>query len=113
MTSEKVPLLLTKSILAANPSPPTPESANQAGNSDVATTPEDCGISANPAERPSTTMRKGTPMRAIRAMCLDCVCGSAKEVALCTAPKCPLYPFRFGKRPSTVAKRAAREEASA
>lgn len=39
-----------------------------------------------------------TPMKAIRAKCLDC-CVSSHEVRLCTVEKCPLYPYRFGKRP--------------
>lgn len=41
-----------------------------------------------------------TPMKAIRAKCLDCCCGSSHEVRLCTAEKCPLYPYRFGKNPN-------------
>ena len=40
-----------------------------------------------------------TPMKAIRAKCLDCCCGQMKEVRLCPVKKCPLYPYRFGKRP--------------
>ena len=32
---------------------------------------------------------------AIRAMCLMCLGGSAKEVANCTADYCPLYKFRI------------------
>lgn len=44
-------------------------------------------------------MKRLTPTKAIRAKCLDCCCGSAKEVRLCTNKKCPLYPYRFGKRP--------------
>ncbi len=32
---------------------------------------------------------------AVRAHCLECVGWSAKEVALCTAPACPLYEFRL------------------
>ena len=44
-------------------------------------------------------MKRLTPMRAIREKCLDCCCGSAKEVRLCSNKKCPLYPYRFGKRP--------------
>ena len=40
-----------------------------------------------------------TPMKAIRAKCLDCCCKQAKEVRLCPVKKCPLYPYRFGKRP--------------
>ena len=42
-----------------------------------------------------------TPMKAIRRKCLDCVCGSAKEVELCVIKDCSLYPYRFGRRPTT------------
>lgn len=45
-----------------------------------------------------------TPMKAIRAKCLDCCCGSFQEVRLCTVEKCPLYPYRFGKRPKGYEK---------
>lgn len=40
-----------------------------------------------------------TPLRAIRAKCLDCVCGQAKEVRLCPSRKCPLFPYRMGHKP--------------
>jgi len=40
-----------------------------------------------------------TPIRAIRAKCLDCSGGSAQEVRLCVIRDCPLYPYRLGKRP--------------
>lgn len=39
------------------------------------------------------------PLKAIRAHCLECVGGSTKEVQLCTAEKCRLYPYRAGKNP--------------
>jgi hypothetical protein len=39
------------------------------------------------------------PLKAIRAHCLECVCGSAPEVKLCTDENCWLYPFRLGKNP--------------
>jgi hypothetical protein len=39
------------------------------------------------------------PLKAIRAKCLDCCCGSAHEVRLCTAETCTLHPYRMGKRP--------------
>lgn len=42
---------------------------------------------------------KLTPIRAIRAKCLDCSAGQAKEVRLCTAKNCALYPYRMGHRP--------------
>lgn len=44
--------------------------------------------------------KKLTPIKAIRLKCLDCCCGSAYEVKLCTAANCPLYPYRFGKNPN-------------
>ena len=40
-----------------------------------------------------------TPVKAIRAKCLDCCCGHPSEVRLCTTEKCPLHPYRMGKRP--------------
>lgn len=40
-----------------------------------------------------------TPIKAIRKKCLDCCCGSIKEVRECTVIKCPIYPYRFGRRP--------------
>ncbi len=43
-------------------------------------------------------MKRLTPLKAIRAKCLDCSCGSSKEVRNCPIEKCPLYPHRFGKR---------------
>ncbi len=45
-----------------------------------------------------------TPLKAIRANCLDCSGGSPAEVRLCAIPDCPLYGYRFGKRPKTVQK---------
>lgn len=42
-----------------------------------------------------------TPVKAIRAKCLDCCCGQRGEVRLCPVPSCPLYPYRLGKRPGT------------
>lgn len=41
-----------------------------------------------------------TPLRAIRAHCLECSGNHPKEVRLCQIQKCPLFPFRFGKNPN-------------
>jgi hypothetical protein len=41
-----------------------------------------------------------TPIKSIRAKCLDCTCNQPKEVRLCQVISCPLYPYRMGKRPS-------------
>lgn len=46
-----------------------------------------------------------SPMKAIRAKCLDCSCDNAQEVRLCVVPNCPLYPFRMGKNPCISEKR--------
>ena len=40
-----------------------------------------------------------TPIKAIRAKCLDCCCGNQNEVKLCPINDCPLYPYRLGKNP--------------
>ena len=44
-------------------------------------------------------MAEITPLRAIRAKCLDCCCGSENEVKLCALEKCPLYVYRDGHNP--------------
>ena len=43
--------------------------------------------------------KKLTPMRAIRAKCMDCSGGSFHEVRECPCVECPLYSFRSGHRP--------------
>lgn len=40
-----------------------------------------------------------TPLRAIRAKCVDCCCGSVVEVRRCTITTCALWPYRMGHRP--------------
>lgn len=45
-----------------------------------------------------------TPIRAIRAKCLDCCCGQANEVRLCPCLDCSLYPYRLGKDPARAGK---------
>ena len=40
-----------------------------------------------------------TPMKAIRAKCLDCCCFNPNEVRLCTAKDCPLWVYRSGHKP--------------
>jgi hypothetical protein len=40
-----------------------------------------------------------SPLKAIRAKCLDCACYQIGEVRLCEAVKYPLWPFRAGKHP--------------
>jgi hypothetical protein len=40
-----------------------------------------------------------SPVKAIREFCLECCGGNSNDVKFCTAPRCPLYAFRFGKNP--------------
>lgn len=44
-------------------------------------------------------MVKRTPIKAIRAKCIECSAGQIAEVRLCVVKKCPLYPYRMGHRP--------------
>jgi hypothetical protein len=43
--------------------------------------------------------RAVTPLKAIRGFCVLCMGCQPKLVASCTATKCILYPYRFGKNP--------------
>lgn len=48
------------------------------------------------AEAPKTT----PPLKAIRQHCLWCCNGSALDVAHCPARACPLWLYRFGRKPT-------------
>ena len=52
------------------------------------------------------------PLKAIRAKCLDCCGGISKEVSLCEISDCPLFPYRFGKRPIRVRRVVATQPSS-
>ena len=41
-----------------------------------------------------------TPIKAIRAKCLDCCCCQHKEVRLCTVLRCPVWLYRMGRKPT-------------
>jgi hypothetical protein len=51
-------------------------------------------------------------LKAIRAKCLDCSCGSRSEVANCVVKTCALYPFRMGRNPWRVEVSESQREAS-
>lgn len=40
-----------------------------------------------------------SPLKAMRAKCLDCCCDNLKEVRECHINDCALWPYRFGKLP--------------
>jgi len=41
-----------------------------------------------------------TPLKAVRAKCLECSANQPKEVKLCEISDCPLFFYRFGKNPN-------------
>lgn len=45
-------------------------------------------------------MKLLTPIKAIRAKCLDCSGFKPSEVRNCNIPECSLFSFRMGKNPS-------------
>jgi len=53
-----------------------------------------------------------TPMKAIRAKCLDCN-GNAYEVRLCPCTDCALWPFRLGKNPNIKPRNLTEEQRQA
>ncbi len=48
---------------------------------------------------------KPTPLKAIRKHCLGCCGGRPKEVRYCPLTDCPIWPFRFGRKPDAAARR--------
>ena len=59
---------------------------------------------------PGSPQPAHSPLKAIRAKCLDCHCGSSNSVKFCPSDglncptACSLWPFRFGKRPISALK---------
>lgn len=51
-----------------------------------------------------------TPMKAIRAKCLECSCGQMSEVRNCTVKTCPLWEYRSGHRPKNIEPRTEKED---
>lgn len=51
-----------------------------------------------------------SPVKSIRAYCLDCSNGSANEVKLCPAENCPLYRYRFGTNPNRKGRKLTNEQ---
>ena len=53
-----------------------------------------------------------TPMKAIRAKCMDCNY-TAHEIRLCPCTDCPLWPFRLGKNPNIKPRKLTEEQRAA
>ena len=58
-----------------------------------------------------TRMVRITPMKAIRYFCTECMNWQPTLITKCTAPLCPLYPYRNGKRPSDATDEETDDEA--
>ena len=56
-----------------------------------------------PAQLEAMGHKRMSPLKAIRARCLDCCVFQSNEVTLCAHKKCPSWPFRMGKNPWTAA----------
>lgn len=54
-----------------------------------------------------------SPMKAIRAACIECCGTQISEVRLCTVTSCPLHPFRMGKNPYRKKREYTEEEKAA
>ena len=59
-----------------------------------------------------------TPVKAIRAYCLDCCCGSSNEVDLCPrdgehGTLCALWKYRKGHNPNITAREISEERREA
>ena len=54
-----------------------------------------------------------SPMKAIRANCLDCCNGSPKDVKECDVKNCDLYAYRFGKNPFSKRKMSDKQKEAA
>lgn len=58
---------------------------------------------------PNYEAHKTSPLKAIRAKCIDCCVGNVAEVKLCHITECDLHPYRMGKNPFR-AKRVVTDE---
>jgi hypothetical protein len=65
----------------------------------------------NHAELEALGHKPMSPLAALRARCVDCCNNSASEVRLCTATKCPSWPFRMGSSPYRAPASEAQREA--
>jgi len=51
-----------------------------------------------------------TPLKAMRLKCLECCAGSSNEVKACHMKDCPLWLYRFGKRPFRTKRKLTEEQ---
>jgi hypothetical protein len=56
-----------------------------------------------------TEMENKTPIKSIRAKCLECSNQQKGEVLNCVITDCSLYPFRLGKNPNRKRKESLKK----
>lgn len=56
-------------------------------------------VSPSTALNAKNEAKRLTPIKAIRAKCLDCCSGSFSEVKHCTVTGCALWLYHLGRRP--------------
>ena len=56
---------------------------------------------------------RGVVISAVRAKCLDCCGWCQKEVELCEAVQCPLWPLRMGENPFRVKRQLTDDQRAA
>lgn len=77
-------------------------------------------IGKDPRQIPVAELRRfsfpESPIKAVRAKCIDCSGGSMAEARKCACTGCPLWPMRMGVNPfhaSSVSAKAATEAVEA
>lgn len=76
----------------------------------------DCGnlIGRHPRQIPLADIRRlqhpESPVKAIRAKCLDCVGNNVAEVRKCVSANCALWPYRMGANPFHASSTSAKRE---
>lgn len=89
------------------PSPVAADGGQQVGKMPGSIVRDDLGALGHPE----------SPIRAIRAKCIDCSGGAATEARKCVAIGCALWPFRMAsnpfRKPASEAKRASTANATA
>lgn len=55
-----------------------------------------------------TGERPNSALKAIKMMCIECMGGEKREVPHCTAPNCPLYDYRLGRKPKATSDKPKR-----
>lgn len=61
-------------------------------------------------KRGTGAARTLTPIKAIRAKCIDCSGDSAAEVRACDLEDCPLHPYRMGRNPNCKGRELTEEQ---